>query len=391
MKKINIFSLESVFLFLFLIIFPFGQITRLSFNLIGIGIPLLPIDIIAGCGAFYAIIKNFRKPGIFKYIARFLWIVIFTFIFSIFIFKTPFLIYGLFYLLRLVAYSYFFIYVWNFVRGSAKNQKLLQDSLLVVSVASAVFGWVQFFMVPDIKALFIYGWDMHLFRLVGTFLDPAFLGLIIVFGLLISIARMIEVKKYKYLGVILFLIVSLAFTYSRASYLALFAGLLVIAWYKKFIKKAIVFILIFSVLLFLLPTSLNHSIELLRGFSALARIDNYKTTLKIFLMSPVFGAGYNNMCIAYQKYIGFQPFFSHACSGSDSSLLMVLTTTGTAGFIIFVNMIYKIGSSLKHDSKFQVLTSSFTALLVHSLFSNSLFYPWILGYIVILLAMSVKD
>jgi hypothetical protein len=152
MKKINIFSLESVFLFLFLIIFPFGQITRLSFNLIGIGIPLLPIDIIAGCGAFYAIIKNFRKPGIFKYIARFLWIVIFTFIFSIFIFKTPFLIYGLFYLLRLVAYSYFFIYVWNFVRGSAKNQKLLQDSLLVVSVASAVFGWVQFFMVPDIKA-----------------------------------------------------------------------------------------------------------------------------------------------------------------------------------------------------------------------------------------------
>jgi len=295
-------------------------------------------------------------------------------------------------LLRLVAYFYFFIYVWNFIRGNKPNQKLLQNSLLGISVASAIFGWIQFFMIPDIKPFFIYGWDMHLFRLVGTFLDPAFLGLIIVFGLIISITRMVEEKSYKKnIGIIIFLVFSLAFTYSRASYLALFAGLLVISWYKKFIKKAVILIFIFSALLFLLPTSRNHSIELLRGFSAIARIDNYKTTIKIFLTSPVFGVGYNNMCIAYQKYIGIQDFSSHACSGSDSSLLLVLTTTGIIGFMIFVNMIYKIGSALKNNSYFIILSSSFVALLVHSLFSNSLFYPWILGYIVILLGTTIKD
>ena len=382
---------RNIFIFLFFIVFPFGQITRLSFNLFGTSIPLLPIDVIVGCSAIYTLINKTRKPKIFGYIVTFLWFLIFSFILSIFVFKTVFLVYGLFYLLRLAVYFFFLVYIWDFVRQNLKNKELLQDCLLGISVMSAVFGWIQFFMIPDIKALFVYGWDIHLFRLIGTFLDPAFLGLIIVFGLLISIFRTVQKKNINNIGTIIFLLLSLAFTYSRASYLALFAGLLVIAWYNKFVKWAVIFILVFTALLFLLPTSRNHSIELLRSFSALARIDNYKTTLLIFAKSPVFGVGYNNMCIAYQKFIGIQPFSSHACSGSDSSLLMVLTTTGVIGFIIFANMIYKIGISLKNNSRFKMLTSCFAALLVHSLFSNSLFYPWIFGYMIILLAVSVTD
>jgi len=148
--------------------------------------------------------------------------------------------------------------------------------------------------------------------------------------------------------------------------------------------------LIFMALLFLLPTSKNHSIELFRQFSALARIEDYKITLRIFSKSPVFGVGYNNMCIAYQKYIGVQPFSSHHCSGSDSSLLLVLTTTGIAGFIVFVYAIYNIAVFLKRDSRFQILASGFVALLVHSLFSNSMFYSWIMGYLIILLAITVR-
>lgn len=373
--------MNSIFIFLFLIIFPFGQIIR-------IGI-VQPLDIIVGLAAVTAIFKKFPKPEIFKYFEDFLFVLSFSWIFGIFIFRQIEVIYGFLYLFRLIAYFYFFIYVWNFAKKGNKNKKLLIDSLLSVSVVSAMFGWIQFFMIPNIKPFFTWGWDEHLYRLVGTFLDPTFLGLIIVFGIITSIIRMVEVKNKKlYIITTIFLLLSLAFSYSRASYLALFAGVLVIAWYKKLIWKALLLIGLFTGLLFLLPTSRNHSIELFRSFSAIARVENYQTTLKIFSKSPIFGVGYDNMCIAYQKFIGPQSFESHACSGSDSSILFILTTTGLVGLIVFIYSLFMMKVFLNHNSYSIILNSSLASLCVHSLFSNSMFYPWILGWVVILLACS---
>ncbi|MCX6704880.1 MAG: O-antigen ligase family protein [Candidatus Woesebacteria bacterium] len=418
-------KIDSIFIFLFLIIFPFGQIIR-------IGI-LQPIDFIVGLAAVYTIVKKLETPQVFKYLGLFIIFALFSWLFSIFIFRQIEVLYGLLYMFRLTAYYFFGIYVWNFAkqnmklprpygrgifsqassgaeslrsetlrsdsrayalgvsRSVIKNKKLLISSLLGVSVISALFGWIQFFMVPDIKALFIYGWDMHLFRLVGTFLDPTFLGLIIVFGLLLSIYRYIDSWSWRNASITIFLLISLAFTYSRASYLAFIAGVLTIIYFKKKYKKLIFLVVGLATVTLLLPTAKNHSIELFRTFSAFARIDNYKTTLQIFSKSPVFGIGYNNMCIAYQKYIGVQDFASHACSGSDSSLLLVLTTMGVTGFIVFVSSITKTVISSKHDSYSIILSSCFVALLIHSLFSNSMFYSWIMGYFAILLSVSLKE
>jgi O-antigen ligase len=382
---------QNIFLFLFFIAFPFGQLVRLSFNIGGADVPLLPIDIIVGCAALYALVKNLQKIEIFKSLAGFLWVAVFSFIFSVFIFRSASLLYGLFYLLRLSAYFYFLLYVWNFAKSGLKNRKLLLDCLLGVSVLSAIFGWVQYFSFPDIKPFFVWGWDMHLFRLVGTFLDPTFLGLIIVFGLMLSITRFIDKRGWKNGLVTIFLLVSLAFTYSRASYLAFVAGILMVIYLNKKFKKLLFLVAGFIVIALLLPTAKNHSIELFRTFSAIARIENYQTTLQIFSKSPVFGIGYNNMCLAYQKYIGFQDFSSHSCSGSDSSLLMVLATTGVIGFMIFLNSVKRIADNVKHSSYLVLLSACFSALLIHSLFSNSLFYSWIMGYFVVLLAVVAKD
>jgi O-antigen ligase len=386
-KKINS---DNIFIFLFLAVFPFGQIIRLSFNLAGIDIPLQPIDIIVGCGALYALIKKFPKPAVFKRFIGFLVFAVFSFVFSIFIFKSFNLVYGLFYLIRLAAYIYFISYVWNFAKKKI-NINLLKDCLLGVSVASAMFGWVQFFTFPDIKPFFVWGWDMHLFRLVGTFLDPTFLGLIIVFGLILSIYKNINGWNWKNILVTAFLLISLAYTYSRASYLAFIAAVLTIIYLEKKFKELLFFVLGLIVLVFLLPTAKNHSIELFRSFSVVARIEDYQTTLKIFSASPVFGIGYDNMCIAYQKFVGFQDFSSHACSGSDSSLLYILATTGITGFIIFLTLLTKIAELVKKSVEGRVLIACSLALLVHSLFSNSLFYPWIFGYILILLILAVKE
>lgn len=377
-KRLN---LDNIFLFLFLIIFPFGQIIR-------IGI-VQPIDIVAGLAALYVILKNVPRPAAFKYLENFLFIAVASWVFSVFYFHQIEVMYGLLYLLRLFAYFYFLIYVWNFAKKSLENRKLLVNSLLIVSVASAVFGWIQFFWIPSLKAFFTWGWDEHLFRLVGTFLDPTFLGLIIVFGLIISMVLFLETKSKGYLFLIMFLLGSLAFTYSRASYLAFFVGVVFIGIYKRKMIMAAFVTLSLLVVVLLLPTSANHVLQFTRTFSAVARVENYKTTFQIFSKSPVLGVGFDNLCLAYQKYIGIQDFSSHACSGSDSSLLLILTTAGVVGLIVFIFAVVNIAFRLPRGLDTRILASSFAALLTHGLFSNSMFYPWIMGWMLILLAVNL--
>jgi O-antigen ligase len=379
-KRLN---LNSIFILLFLILFPFGQIIR-------IGI-IQPIDIVVGLAAIYSIIKKMEAPEVFKYLRKFFIFASASWIFSLFIFQQIDVAYGLLYLFRLGAYIYFGIYVSNFIKLQKENAKLLINSLLSLSIISSLFGWIQYISFPDIKPFTVWGWDMHLFRLVGTFLDPTFLSLIIVFGLVISINRLITTKKRIYIASTIFLLATLAFTYSRAGYLAFIAAVLATVYLKKRFKKLLFLVIGLVIVAFLLPTAKNHSIELFRSFSAVARLENYQTTLKIFSKSPVFGVGYNNMCIAYQKYIGVQDFSSHACSGSDSSILFILATTGILGLTILVYALKRIASILPHNPYRPVIVSSFVALLVHSLFANSMFYSWIIGWMMILLAEAGAD
>lgn len=393
-EKINIkktLKAESFFLFLFLVIFPFGQIFRISLGLGRFTVPFTPLDMVVGLGALYSIFFQKKVPSIFKCFCCFLSIVLFSYILSFFVFEKNAL-YGTFYLLRVFAYVFFLKYVWNFAGKSVSNKNLLLNGLLAVSVVSSIFGWIQYFAIPDLKPLYYIGWDMHLLRVAGTFLDPTFLGLIIVFGLLILVYRYFNSqidKKYLWVGA--FLLLSLAFTYSRASYIAFVVGIFVVAVFCKKIKQILLWIFGLAIIALLLPTSKNKSIELTRVFSIKAKFQNYAETLEISKKFPIFGVGFNNMCTARNKFIGEESFASHACSGSDSSLLLILATTGIVGLLIFLGLVFNVFKSLKGGYSAPIAISCIAALLVHSLFSNSLFYPWIMGYVAILLAVSVKD
>jgi hypothetical protein len=368
----------DILIFLFLAIFPFGQILR-------IGI-LSPLDVVVGVAAVYSIIKKQEVPEFFRYLRPFLFVAGFSWFFSIFLFHQINVLYGLLYLVRLAAYFYFGVYVWNFVKRRKGNKKLLLDSLLSVSAVSAIFGWIQYFNFPALKPFMVWGWDEHLYRLVGTFLDPTFLGLIVVFGLILSIYRCIDSWNLKNALFTVFLLISLAFTYSRASYLALFAVVVSIGLSQKKFRKYLYVIFAFLILVFILPTSGNHVLSFTRTFSAIARVENYQSTLKIFSKFPVFGVGYDNLCLSKSEQAGYIDFQSHSCSGSDSSILFILATTGVTGLMIFVFSVWKVIRSLPKNKNFLILISSFLALFVHSLFSNSMFYPWIMGWIMILLA-----
>lgn len=376
-KQLN---LKNIFVFLFLILFPFGQIIR-------IGV-LQPIDIAVGLGSAVAVLGKYKRPHIFGYLENFLLMAGFSWIFAAFFFRQKEIFYGLLYFIRLAAYFYFLIYVWNFAKEK-KLKNLLFGSLLSVSLVSALFGWFQYFAFPFLKAFTVWGWDDHLYRLAGTFLDPTFLGIIIVFGLLFSLFQYFETKKRIYLFSLLFLLISLGFTYSRASYLAFLAGLAFFGLYKKQFKQIILVGLGLIFLVLILPTSGNKILRITREFSAVARIENYKETLEIFVSSPVFGIGYNNLCLAKAPNVGAPDFASHSCSGSDSSILYILVTTGIVGLMVFVDSIKGISDNLRRSKYKLLLGASFAALLVHSLFSNSLVYSWVLGWMIVLLAISL--
>ena len=344
--------MEQIILFAFLILFPFGTIIKIG--------TVNPIDIVVGLGALTAILKRYKTPEVFRYFFNFLFIAAFTFIASVFVFKDSQVLTGLLYLVRLAAYFYFLIFVLHF-----KDKKSILNFLLAISVISAVFGWIQYFLFPDFRALIEYGWDDHLYRMVGTFLDPAFLGLILVFGLTVSLH-----KKKNLLS--LFLLASIAFTYSRASYIAALVPLVY--------KKARVLSLVFAGLILFLPRTAGEGVKLERTASISARLDNYRQTFEIFKGNPLFGVGFNNICLAKDG-----DFESHSCSGADSSVLFLLATTGVIGFISFLHLIYEIWKN--SGSEFEIFGAT---VLVHSLFSNSLFYPFVMGYLVILLSLYLK-
>ncbi len=350
--------MEQIILFAFLIIFPLGQIIK-------IGI-VNPIDVVVGVAAFWAIIKNYEKPKIFRHFKNFLYITFFSYVVSVFIFNRPDVFYGLLYFIRLVSYFYFLIFVWNFAKKK-QNAELLKKSLLVVILTSAIFGWIQYFTFPDIKPFTIYGWDEHLFRIVGTFLDPSFLAFILILGIILSPSKIIDV----------FLTLTLAFTYSRAGYLAFLPAII----FRK--KYWLAIFLTFFILI--LPRQAGEGVRLERTVSILQRLDNYRETISIIKTAPLVGVGFNNLCMARQKYIGFDSFSSHACSGSDSSLLFIFATVGILGFISFIYLIIKVWGVA--DSIFKI---SLISLGVHSLFTNSIFYSWIMGVMIILLGLSIS-
>ncbi len=355
-------------LFIYLALFPFGQLLRISiFN---------ASDILAFASLIYIVLVKKKGLSVLNPFKDFLIIALFSLIYSIFNFKSLSVLTGALYLLRVVIYFYLYKLSFNLIQKKLVLKETILNSLLIISFAVSVFGWVQYFFFPDLTSLKYIGWDDHLFRLVGTFLDPGFTSLIIVFGGAIAFIK----KRYLLLA---FFIATLAFTYSRAGYLALAVSFFLASILFKRFKVFLIILTCFLVVVFLLPKPAGEGVNLARTYSISSRINNYKETFEIFIKSPVIGVGFNNICLARKIYLKDINSSSHSCSGSDSSLLLVLATTGIVGFIVFVSTFTKILLTLKKGFYTKVFLVVLSAVFVHSFFVNSLFYPWVMGYLAI--------
>ena len=355
-----------------IIIFFFGQLARIE--LFSISFPLIDICLIILISI--NLYKNISKNKLSIKNKFFLYFLITTYLSYIFnlIFSYKFSLKSFFYLIRLSVLLSFFIFP---VDKSIKNQKNKFFFKLIL-IANTIFGLIQYFFWPNSTNFKSLNWDPHLNRLIGTFLDPTFTGLIylfIFFSIFLNSSKN-KRKRNRPQGdnlqkkILLSLsYIAMALTYSRSTLLSFLSAFTYISIKTKNVKIFIISFLLVLITTIVLPQTEGEGTKLHRSSTILAKIQNYKEGIKIFIKKPILGHGYNNL---YQARTIRNPS-SHANFGFDSSLLTILNTTGIIGLIFFILAIKKELQN-KNQLKKILLLSTF----IHSIFANSLLYPWVL-------------
>lgn len=284
-----------------------------------------------------------------------------------------------FYLLRLWSFIGVF---FSFLKATLNPKESKAFLVLLVSggIFTAITGFLQYWLYPDLRSLTSLGWDPHLYRLAGLFFDPNFTGLYLVFTFLILNGLFFSAKTKNKKGIFLLIIVSylaIALTYSRSSYVALLVGFFfLLFWQKKpllFLASGVIF---FLTLLFL-PKPAGEGVNLARTSTVNLRFENYKEGLAIFTKKPILGWGFNTYRYAKEKALGVKEEIpQHGGAGNDASFIFILATCGILGFILFLKLILKTFFSFPpFNLTNQIFLSCLLSFLSHSLFNNSLFYP----------------
>lgn len=293
------------------------------------------------------------------------------------------------YLVRWLAGSSLIFMGWTL---SEESRMWIVKLMVLAGLGLAISGLVQYVVFPYLGPLTNQGWDPHLYRLAGSFLDPGFTGFIFVCSLILLglIKNKISLPKSQWAVEMGILFVSLLLTYSRASYLAFLASFGVVALRKRAYMWYIKVIVLFTLAVVLLPRPSGEGIRLERENSIKARIENWSHALVVFKNNPVLGVGFNAYRYAQErlKYLKSGDE-NHAGAGSDSSLLLILATSGIVGGVAFGWFVRKVfifvllsGGIFK-----EISISTLVALAVHFWFLNSLFYPWILVWIATLVGL----
>jgi O-antigen ligase len=288
---------------------------------------------------------------------------------------------------------YFLIYV--VVANSIRREDVpgVLGALETAVIAFAAFGILQSIFLPGFAQMVypdarVYvDWDYQGRRLVSTFLDPNFAGAFILFGLVLHLSRMAgggQVAAWKPI----LLTVALLFTASRSTVLAAMTAGIIIAAVRGISTRMLRLILGASILVALLsPLLLRYALEynkLQMDASALSRLVRWAQALGVFAEHPVIGIGFNTWGFVTER-MGFERLGS-ATYAVEGGLLFIAVTTGVVGLGVFTGMLWRVTVRARalwrdparpaEDRSLGVATVAITAaLVVHSLFSNSLLLP----------------
>jgi len=260
----------------------------------------------------------------------------------------------------------------------------------------AAFGIFQFAVLPGFAQMIHTGgegapeWDPQGRRVVSTFLDPNFAGIVLCIALLMRLARVAEglVSRHAPLAV---LALALLLTVSRSSLLALAAGIGVIIIARGLSVRLLRVFLVGAIAglpfitLFLAFASGFNKLRV--DASAVQRLVPWLRALELMGDHPVFGVGFNAVAWA-QRARGWRVLGGAGVS-LDGGLLFVGAMTGIVGLIIFSAILVSVvrrarrlwqdGDVSAENRAFATGTAAVTvAVVVHSFFVNSLLLPFVM-------------
>lgn len=306
------------------------------------------------------------------------------------------------FVLRWAAYLSLFYILADLFWKKPGLKKVYLNGVVIFGVVLSLLGFVQLAVFPDLLFLERFGWDPHSYRLVSTFLDPNLLGglLIIVLSLAVSKLWFAQDRRERFwLGLaVVILLMAILLTFSRSAWLALGVGFLVFAWLQA--RWLILVGLVLGILMLTFPRVQERALGALRlDPSAQLRLESWQNGLEIFEANPVIGVGAGTLGFTRTRYTKDQDHLGRAASGLDSSLLTVGATTGVLGLIAYLvlwgHVLLLSWQRFKSSVRFERVVAlgtlvGFMAILVHSFFVNSLFYPPVMALTWFIIAMLVN-
>ena len=300
------------------------------------------------------------------------------------------------YLARWVFYLGIYVIVINHVRDSDSPAlwRALEGALLLI----AAFGIVQAIFLPNF-AFIVYPdsgggtteWDVQRNRLVSTILEPNVAAGMIVIVLLGQIARLAFGARTPLWKPIL-LFGALAMTLSRSGALAFAIGVVFITLVRGLSKRVMrFFAVVFVLLLLSLPRLIEFGSEYHRfgvsDGSAMARVEAWRRAIITFAQHPWFGIGFNTYGYV-QERLGF-PRASAASYSTEGGLLFIAVMTGVVGLVVYLVMLWLAlrrcrrgwldpRSTPSERSMFVGTAAATIAILVQSVFVNSLLVPFVM-------------
>ena len=166
-------SLILFFSYVTTFLFPLGQFARISF--FNQQINIYPYEALMAVTLTLLIVKHrtspFKSGATFKSIYFFLFILLVSFLFSFRAFDTYENSIGFLYLFRLAFYLFHFVYLATHLRKFKNENKHLFKGVSFVIFIIILTSWLQYIFYPNLRNLLYQGWDPHLYRVFGSFLN----------------------------------------------------------------------------------------------------------------------------------------------------------------------------------------------------------------------------
>ena len=329
-------------------------------------------------------LRLYRERPEFKAFGLFILVALASWLFSPIRLSQTDKIISLLYLVRFMAYFQIYPLVLIVLEKQYLDRQFLLKIISLFGIFLVIAGWLQYFLYPDLRNLYYLGWDPHYRRIFSTVLDPNYFGLILVVLFLFRLSNPSLKQEIIYKITFLF---TLAFTYSRSSYVSFASGALYWAFRSgKFLKYFLAgTVLILT--LFLLPRPGGAGVELERLFSIRERLSNWQTAVTIVKNKPFLGVGFNTLRFNFRnsQYLREDWLTSHSAAGIDNSFLFVAASSGLLGLAVYLVFLTALFLRLDATGK-----SLMIAAAVHSLFLNSLFFTYFLVWFYLLSGLQQK-